>query len=118
MNVGFAPARCPGREVQQKQKIFALGVGFQKIHAPNKKSMPAVGYEHLRQHLRLSAFAPPRPALVKPVLRMDASDAFIAVPAAMAPEADNLLGHVLFALKHEGTDLQILAVALAAQAQQ
>ena len=74
--------------------------------------MPAVGYEHLRQHLRLSAFAPPRPALVKPVLRIDASDRFIAVPAAMAPSSDDLLGHVLFALKHEGTDLQILAEAL------
>jgi len=74
--------------------------------------MPAVGYEHLRQHLRLSAFAPQRPALVKPVLRIDANDTFIAVPAAMAPSNDDLLGHVLFALKHEGTDLQILAEAL------
>lgn len=74
--------------------------------------MPAVGYEHLRQHLRLSAFAPPRPALVNPVLRIDARDACIAVPAAMAPAADDLLGHVLFALKHEGTNLQILAEAL------
>ncbi len=74
--------------------------------------MPAVGYEHLRQYLRLGAFAPLRPALVKPMLRIDANDAFIAVPAAIAPAHDDLLGHVLFALKHEGTNLQILAEAL------
>lgn len=74
--------------------------------------MLAVGYEHLRQLLRLSAFASLRPALVKPMLRIDANDAFIAVPAAMAPTDDDLLGHVLFALKHEGTNLQILAEAL------
>lgn len=74
--------------------------------------MLAVGYEHLRQHLRLSAFAPLQPALIKPVLRIDASDAFIAVPAAVAPANDDLLGHVVFALKHEGTNLQVLAEAL------
>ena len=74
--------------------------------------MPVVGYEHLREHLGLSAFAPPRPALVKPVIRVDPNDGFIGVPAAMAPANEDLLGHVLFALKHEGTDLAILAEAL------
>ena len=74
--------------------------------------MPAVGYEHLREQLQLSAFTRYRPALVKPVVRVDANDAFIGVPASMAPANDDLLGHVLFALKHEGTDLQILAEAL------
>jgi len=74
--------------------------------------MLSVGYEHLRQRLELSAFAPARPALVKPVVRVDPNDRFIAVPAALAPASDDLLGHVLFALKHEGTDLAILAEAL------
>ncbi len=74
--------------------------------------MPAVGYEHLRQTLGLSAFAPDVPALVKPVLRVDQNAGFIAVPAGMLPDDGDLLGHVLFALKHEGTNLQILAEAL------
>lgn len=74
--------------------------------------MPNVGYEHLRQHLALSAFAPVCPAVIKPVSRVDANETFIGVPASMAPTPDDLLGHVLFALKHEGTDLAILAEAL------
>lgn len=74
--------------------------------------MPAVGYEYLRQHLGLNAFAPARPALVKPVMRLDPNPGFIGVPAVMAPTDGDLLGHVLFALKHEGTDLAILAEAL------
>jgi hypothetical protein len=74
--------------------------------------MSAVGYEHLRQRLGLSALPRPCPAVVRAVTRIDANAAFIAVPAAVAPAADDLLGHVLFALKHEGTDLQMLAEAL------
>lgn len=74
--------------------------------------MPAVGYAHLHQHLGLSAFAPRRPALVKPVIRVDFNEGFVGVPVGMAPAEDDLLGHVLFALKHEGTDLQILSEAL------
>lgn len=74
--------------------------------------MPVIGYEHLRQSLGLSAFPPGRPAVLKPVMRVDQNEAFIAVPTSMAPAADDVLGHVLFALKHEGTDLAILAEAL------
>ncbi len=74
--------------------------------------MPNIGYEHLRQHLALSAFAPACPALVKPVSRVDTNETFIGVPTSMAPAPDDLLGHVLFALKHEGTDLAILAETL------
>lgn len=74
--------------------------------------MSAVGYEFLRQTLHLSAFAPERPALVKPVTRVEPADTFLAIPRHVAPDTADPLQHVLFALKHEGTDLQILAEAL------
>lgn len=74
--------------------------------------MRVIGYEHLRRHLGLSGFAPWRAAQVRPVLRLDASESTLAVPAGMAPAEHDLLGHVLFALKHEGTDLSLLAEAL------
>src|SRR5438477_11578419 len=74
--------------------------------------MSLIGYELLRQSLRLTAFPPDRPALVKPVTRIEPTDAFLAVPRHVAPDTDDPVEHVLFALKHEGTDLQILAQAL------
>ena len=77
-----------------------------------EEKMTLVGYEFLRQSLRLTAFAPDRPALIKPVTRIEPTDAFLAIPRHVAPDADDPVEHVLFALKHEGTDLQILAEAL------
>lgn len=74
--------------------------------------MVAVGYEFLRQSLHLSAFAPDRPALIKPVTRIELGDSFLAIPKNVAPRSDDPVEHVLFALKHEGTDLQVLAEAL------
>lgn len=74
--------------------------------------MTILGYEFLRQSLGLSAFAPERPALIKPVTRIELSDTFLAVPPHVAPASAEPLAHVLFALKHEGTNLQILAEAL------
>jgi hypothetical protein len=74
--------------------------------------MTPVGYEFLRQTLQLTAFAPRCPALLKPVTRVEPTDGFLAIPQNVAPDSDDPLEHVLFALKHEGTDLQILAEAL------
>jgi len=74
--------------------------------------MAAVGYEFLRESLGLSAFEPPRPALIKPVTRIEPADTFLAVPRDVAPESGDPLEHTLFALKHEGVNLQILAEAL------
>jgi hypothetical protein len=74
--------------------------------------MSSVGYEFLCQSLRLSAFGPERPALIKPVTRVEPTDTFLAIPRHVAPATDDPVEHVLFALKHEGTDLQILAEAL------
>lgn len=47
--------------------------------------MRSIGYEFLRQSLRLQAFELSRPALVKPVTRVEQTAAFLAVPAHVAP---------------------------------
>lgn len=74
--------------------------------------MTAIGYAFLRDSLGLKALPPPRPALVKPVTRVEKSPTWLAVPGHVAPAGDDPLQHVLFALKHEGVNLQILAQAL------
>lgn len=74
--------------------------------------MSVVGYEFLRQSLGLTGFAPGRPAEVRPVTRIMPADGLLAVPAHVAPQGDDSLEHVLFALKHEGVNLQLLAQAL------
>ncbi|WP_455926086.1 Fic family protein [Pseudomonas putida] len=75
--------------------------------------MSLAGYAFLQEHLRLSAFPLRRPAKVQPVTRIKQIGETLAVPPASAPAAGDLLGHVLFALKHEGINLAILAQALA-----
>lgn len=74
--------------------------------------MTALGYEYLRQTLGLTAFAPARPALLKPVTRIEPVDGYLAIPRHAAPDSDDPVAHLLFALKHEGTNLQILSQAL------
>lgn len=74
--------------------------------------MTSFGYEHLRQSLELTAFAPERPALLKPVTRIEHTAHYLAIPRHAAPATGDLVAHLLFALKHEGTNLQILAQAL------
>lgn len=74
--------------------------------------MPTVGYEFLRESLELSAFAPSRPAHIGPVTRLQHTGNTLAVPRHVAPDSNSHLAHVLFALKHEGTNLQILAEAM------
>ncbi|EQD39191.1 filamentation induced by cAMP protein Fic, partial [mine drainage metagenome] len=74
--------------------------------------MGTVGYQFLRESLGLNVFAPERPAMVKPVTRVEPTDGFLAIPRNVAPESDDPIEHILFALKHEGVDLQILAEAL------
>ena len=59
----------------------------------------------------MTAFAPRCPALLKPVTRVEPTDGFLAIPQNVAPDSDDPLEHVLFGLKHEGTDLRILAEA-------
>ncbi|GGY09690.1 cell division protein Fic [Litchfieldella qijiaojingensis] len=73
--------------------------------------MTPVGYEYLRQTLNLSAFQPELPAQVRPVTRITRLSDCLAVPPHRAPR-DEALAHLLFALKHEGVNLAILAEAL------
>ena len=72
--------------------------------------MVAVGYQYVFEQLRLPVLAPVRPASVRAVTRIEHLENAIAVPAAMHP-GPGLLEHLLFALKHEGTDLALLAAA-------
>lgn len=71
-----------------------------------------VGYEFLRQSLRLRASPLARPAVVSGSGRIKEADGRILVPRAAAPATNEPLAHILFALKHEGTHLPILAQAL------
>ena len=74
--------------------------------------MHLVGYAWLREAMQLSAFPLRLPAIVQPVTRLKKIGQTLAVPPATAPAPDDLLGHMLFALKHEGINLAILAQAL------
>src|SRR5512142_2058818 len=78
--------------------------------------MTRLGYAFLHQHLRLSAFEPKRPALLKPVSKLVENADHLAVPSAIVERMEldrgGLLAHLLFALKHEGTNLAILMEAL------
>lgn len=74
--------------------------------------MHSAGYAWLQESLRLSAFPLRRSAKVQPVTRIKVIGETLAVPPNVVPEADDLLGHLLFALKHEGVNLAILAQAL------
>lgn len=74
--------------------------------------MNSAGYARLQDALRLSVFPLRRPAKVQPVTRIEQIGATLAVPLNIAPAPDDLLGHLLFALKHEGINLTVLAQAL------
>ncbi len=70
-----------------------------------------VGYQFLMDTLGLGVLHLPRHAHVAPVSRVqDAADAIL-IPQHVAPASDHLVEHVLFALKHEGTQLDVLAAA-------
>ena len=74
--------------------------------------MMYVGYEFIRRQLRLSAFSLGCPAIIKPVTRIEVADREIMIPRSAAPETENLLDHLLFALKHEGVNLQVIAQSI------
>ena len=76
--------------------------------------MSLVGYAFLHQFLALTGFAVSRAAQVRPVTRVMPADGLLAVPAHVAPQGGDPLDHVLFALKHEGVNLQLLVQALSA----
>ncbi len=74
--------------------------------------MRYAGYALLQDRPGITALPVRRPAIVQPVTRIKEIGLTLAVPSKMAPDPDDLLGNILFALKHEGVNLSILAQAL------
>ena len=74
--------------------------------------MESIGYEYLRAQLELSAFPVAHPARIRPVSRILDSPEELQIPKLVAPKTDRPLDHLLFALRYEGIDLQILAEVL------
>ena len=77
-----------------------------------EEKVGCLGYQWLYEHFRLSAFPLASPARVAPVSRVTQTAEALLVPAQVAPQQDDPLEHLLFALKHEGVNLQFLAQAL------
>lgn len=77
-----------------------------------------VGYAHLVQVLSLHVLPIQRPALVRPVTSFAVIGDCLAVPQRLTPAKNQHLAHVLFALKHEGINLAVLAQALPMLAEQ
>lgn len=71
-----------------------------------------VGYDFLRTRYALAAFPVRNPATITPVQRIVPTPGCLQVPSQVAPKTDNPLDHILFALKHEGINLQVLAEAM------
>lgn len=71
-----------------------------------------IGYEFLREHLNTGAFPLARPAAIFPVTKMTPMGDYLQVPAHVAPAGDDPLDHLLFALKHEGLEMQSAILAL------
>jgi Fic/DOC family len=72
--------------------------------------MEYVGYQHLIDRLGLRLLPLRCPAQIRAVTRIERLDRVLAIPTRLAPQ-DTLLEHLLFALKHEGTELAVLAAA-------
>lgn len=71
-----------------------------------------VGYEFLLSKIPLRMPELSKPARIKPVTRVEEVAGLIAIPKAIAPTAETILPHLLFALKHEPMQLAILHEAL------
>lgn len=72
-----------------------------------------IGYSFLKSKLQLAVFVPKVTAeLSSSVTSLIRKDALLLVPSRYCLAPDDLVGHVLFALKHEGINLQILSEAL------
>ncbi len=71
-----------------------------------------VGYEYLLNRWRLPVFPVTMPAVVAPVTRVTVQADRLLIPSGVAPHTSNPLDHILFALKHEGINLQVLSQIL------
>lgn len=74
--------------------------------------MSEIGYSKLKTQLNLSAFNPLMPARLAPVTSVTATQGALLIPTKVAPKDEFPLNHLLFALKHEGINLQLLSQAL------
>jgi len=74
--------------------------------------MSEIGYSKLKTQLNLSAFDPLMPVRLAPVTSITATPDALLIPAKVAPKDEFPLSHLLFALKHEGINLQLLSQAL------
>ncbi len=72
----------------------------------------AIGYDFLASSLNSGTFPIARPARVSPVTRVTDLPEGLLVPAWVAPEGDDPLQHLFFALKHEGMNMQACILAL------
>ena len=69
----------------------------------------AIGYQHLILTLDLAVAAQLKPCMVdEGVQVLVDSPEMLRVPLAMAVESHDLMGHILFALKHQGIQLEVL----------
>ena len=75
--------------------------------------MPPAGYAHVVEALNLPVPQPRRKAEVsRAVNRRVVLDDRLLLPVRTAPQNDSVLEHLLFALRHEGVNLAVLAEAL------
>lgn len=74
--------------------------------------MRKAGYVHLIDQCSISAVKPGISVEVATVTRKEVLGNTLLVPPTMVPAPEDLLGHVAFALKHEGMNLQVLAQVL------
>lgn len=71
-----------------------------------------LGYEFLRSEFKLPVLPVRRPAVVKPVTRIEHASEHVAVPQNVAPIGAAPLDHLQFALKHEGVNLSVIEQAV------
>ena len=74
--------------------------------------MSPLGYQFLCERLKLGVISTKRPSRIATVQKVMQTDDAVLVPARTAPSSEDPVDHILFALKHEGINLQILAAAL------
>lgn len=59
-----------------------------------------IGHEFLISKIRTRMMPLQQPARIKPVTRVESLPEMLAVPRSVAPADDNILNHVLFALRY------------------
>lgn len=71
-----------------------------------------IGYEFLLSKIGIPMMPLRQPARIKPVTRVEPLPDMLAIPRHVAPDDDNILSHVLFALRYETLQIPVLEQAL------